>query len=314
MASDIANQQVCAALKAHRIPIDLGTGHGGLIDPKESRFDQECQKLFDEGIQYQKNSLRIQPRPWTAPLIADIASYAKKHGMKVRFSRFELNAASYHNGEIKIAVNGPAPSPTKLAHYLDHEFGHQCDGKLVNFFYPGVRKLLDSDGNIGKQEMVVAEAYFGLIKARLSEQERVGFDSRAQDFFVGNKKGLWDDEVAEIVNVSAELLRDGEEIYDERLREVYLDSEIPLSFKKDNRMRPADYQRLAEEKAKRASGYLRNVVMIAELQETGLWEEFKKRSDFDPKIAAILDERHIQFARLCIRAATRYYPMVGLPR
>lgn len=106
---------------------------------------------------------------------------------------------------------------------------------------------------------------------------------------------------------AAELLRYGEEIFDDRLKRVVLEKDFTNLFK----MQSPAFER---EKSEMSNNYLEHCLAAAEIEEAGVMAIFKRRTDINHAIFNLLERRHIDLFRFLIRAASKYFPVIEEPR
>ena len=199
-------------------------------------------------------------------------------------------------------------STPHLEFVLDHEVSHHYDDILMKSQFPGLEKWLLQRPSERKYRILI-NAYLELFRRRLPEKGSQEMNRALEDLFHDSKISRLKPEerlqkLRYIRAYLAEALRFGEEVFDERLQWVVLERDFTNLFK----MPPALFEK---EKAERSDLYLEHCLVAAGLEEAGVLAVFQRRPDINPGIFNLIERRHIELLRLLIRAASRYFPIIG---
>lgn len=305
--------EACQTAREGTVSIELH--EGSVVMPDSSHYDETCRLLLTEAMRYHRDVLQLEPAPWNSVSIRTVTDYARAHQLSVRFYGQDAPhglgyAISAGARRLGLGTAVPCPLPEDLGRILDHEFGHICDSALWKRFSPDLETVFWKERMTPAEVQQVYEAFLKVLTFGGLERKRRRVSQQAHDLFFGKSHKAQGEQVQQANKLLAEIVRYGEEIYDERWRRYMLTGRMPLLFRKGDQRRHEDYEHMKSERTDRTSSYLGSVVIAAALQEAGLWESFSQRNDFDPHIAEILDPVHIQFCRSLIRASSRFFPFV----
>ncbi|OGQ05736.1 MAG: hypothetical protein A2W61_06030 [Deltaproteobacteria bacterium RIFCSPLOWO2_01_44_7] len=315
MANDLTIKETCEAIQAVGFPIAL---QNAIIAPNNPEHGAICERFLQEAVTKQRELVsNHQPSIWSHHQIQTIADYAKKHGLSVLVLGPFAQSLSALVGQIRIGLMTYVEFKNEfsLSFALDHEVGHMRDFQFIARQYPeieGMEEPVDHSAYVRTHRdkvMRYIEAFKKLFKKKIPKKDQNRFDALAQEIF-GNPQAMDNQQVNKVANFIAELFRMGEEIRDPRKENEIFGSDIYIKvFGKEGIDQKKD--RIANGGLQTPTGQKIDANMIlfmATIQEAGLWEKFRKRPGFDPNSIRHINLKHVEFARICIRAAAQYFP------
>lgn len=185
---------------------------------------------------------------------------------------------------------------------LDHEVGHIRDHQLVAAVHPA-SKIFFETGKIESQREYVglANTYIALFRRRVPQVDVERFDLLRRATF-GDFSSHRAGEAVNILWFLSEFLRTGEEVHDPRF-EILISS---ASFSSAFGRKPPYEEGWGTDPLQ--------VFRVASLKEAGLWEKFTKQPGYNLKMVERVDSRYVEFFRMCIRAASTYFPVIASER
>lgn len=314
--------KTCDALKRYGFSIKESEN---LLRPQNPKFDRVCRDEFQKAAQDQQNKLGKEC-VWTADDIqimynrlVQLGMWSKERGIQALFTTTKLSSHSYNYNSGNVEIYIPQcrfQSRIYLEYVLDHEAGHHRDHKLLDSLFPNLKKWrLEKQRN----DTELINRYCDVLLHQVPEGKRQYVqDTLLNELFLvprlsRMKPAERGKRLPIIEQTLAEILRYGEEIYDDRLKQLVFEEDFDDLFKKPPpQITPAQKQAtLIQQKSEKAVWYLFRVLSAAQLEEAGAMENFKKQPYVDQDILNSLDRRHIDLFRLLIRAASRYFPTIG---
>ena len=152
-----------------------------------------------------------------------------------------------------------------------------------------------------------------LMRAGLSRSDQLKFD-RLQEEVLGDLHKYDKREIRFLFRTFGELFRYGEHVLDERFENyVMSDAFGTLKIKSSlwksevntNIWRCHFKDSVTNPKGERID--LRRLRVVAALQEARLWKKFTKLREFRSRCIESLSPDHLEFFRLCVRGASRYF-------
>ncbi len=293
-------EATCQAIREAEIPIDLGKGRGGLIEPFWPEFQARCRGLLNTAAEEQQRRVgRVQI--WQSPLLQTARDFLQRHNLRGELigpdhpSGLGTAIAGVEPGRVSFGLSRPIPQdPQNLQFILDHEAGHLRDRVLIrrfhedtaswNRYFDGTATFLDL--------MAMHQAFQSMILERLGEEDRQKFPIR-MNRMGGSSPQRGANEVVEEIRLFSELIRAGEEVADPRLRTFAMSTDF-VDFKKQG--------------PKMGRGnYHSRIFVRAKLEVAGIWDDFSKLPDFDPTESDDLDPEDLLFCRSAIIAARTYF-------
>ena len=305
--SDPAIRDACAEARSYAMGLAVSPFRPlWAILPDE--YMNECQRIFEEAEVYQRRFYRVKPKLLAAPHIREIGEFAKKHNLSA-----SLHGMSYSNsvmfgirndGNIEITVLLPFDSPQWLGWTMRHEYGHIRDLRLIAMYAPELKATVKKTIWDMSELRQVTSTILKIMRDGLSESDRRQFD-RLQKEVIGSLDHYNVRMLPILTGTLGDLFRGGEEILDERI-EDHVMSDAFCVLKKGERSEN-DYLRWSIFNHKDERVDLHRLQAIAMLQEARLWKKFTQLPDYDPITLRFVKPNHLQFIRLCIRGATRYF-------
>ncbi|OGQ04346.1 MAG: hypothetical protein A2W61_05495 [Deltaproteobacteria bacterium RIFCSPLOWO2_01_44_7] len=320
MGDDFKIKETCAAIKEAGFQIDLNP-YAEILTPDFNIFDPICEAMLQDSINLQKRRFPDRKAQiWTSSFIQTVDSYAKKYG----FSVLILNPA-HPFGSVTLATVGKNLvlgagstinfTESGLIFILDHEVGHFRDQNLLKVLYAEVAGVVEKGSSSLQEGIQLSRAYLDLFRRQIPQSRRTKFNELVESIF-GDFSLLSIEEFQNVIAVLSEVLRYGEEIFDNRLVENVF-SPAYFHLKKHGPSKAYYVGKGIKKKGEKFIDLVR-LLALARYQESGLWEKFKKQPDYDPDSIKHLDPSHIEFFRMCIRAASHYFPVIysrdNLPR
>ncbi len=313
--------KTCNALKRYGFPIEES---GKLLRPQNPKFDRVCRNEFQKAAQKLGEAcvLTADDIQITHQRLVQLGMWSRERGVQALFKTTKFGSGYAYNsasGKVEIAVSQcRSQSRVYLEYILDHEVGHCHDDKVPDSLFPDLKKWRAADP-IRRNAAELCNRYKDVLLRQVPEEKRQSVRDALVDFLYSKLGGMKSEPLGErlvaIQRMLAETLRYGEEVYDDRLKQLVLEEDFSDLFKKpppDITLTPAQKQTvLMQQKSARAPVYLYRVLSAAQLEEAGVMEIFRKQPFVDQDILNSLDRRHIDLFRLLIRAASRYFPTIG---
>lgn len=286
-----------------------------------------CVYSLEKSIEFQQqDSPGKPPKIWTLPLIKNVKDYAKKYGISV-FTDNGLPIKGIapflvRGGKIVLRLDATVGfTESSLLFWLGHEHGHIKDNKkLLEASHPGSTDTLrDGLSQRSKHIIELCRIYIDLFRSKVPPSQREKFDTLLVETFgdppdFDQFAGLFQHKPNLIIQPLSELLRWGEEIADPRMQEHILPTAMKHFGKAapENFYREAGFTSVKWVKAAYKWEYgkfvdLVRLIIVAYLQEAGLWEKVVTSKDYNPEIIKQFNPSHIEFFRMCLRASRQYF-------
>lgn len=307
----------CRALRQYRVPlepIDKAQGMGQIF-PDSPLYLSTCQTLFQTAEVMQKTRCPARPpRLWTAANIELMAGFSARDGVPMTFHGYlylapepvnSVFTLSNRGGQIALgAANYIDPAEPFLETRWNHEGGHIWDYRLLSLWNPNTRSSFDPGTFRSHADARMAiVAYLELMRRQLEPGEQEAFLKLAQETF-GTvhtaQQGLT------IYQMVAEMFRRGEEISNPDFERMAFHISPPCE---DGTKRAAQRPHYRFENSWGELLDLNNLLTYAPLMEApnGLWERYRAEMENEADPLADINPRHLEFFRLGIRAASRYF-------
>ena len=313
--SDPAIKDACAAARSYDFQLFDGREHLGVSTSDEYRYMDHCQNIFEDAKKYQRRVLKKEPDLPTASYVRKIGEFVKKHNL---FAHLNVRIVGYDDPishlelvwgyrGFSICVHPCAPaigSGLLLIWGLGHEYGHARDIILILINMPEwIAKIEEGEVWYNPKYRELISTTIKLMRKGLSKLDQIEFDGLKKD--VLGDLDSYDGKAIKLINIYlGEVFRAGEEILDERLEDVMMEGVGAL--KKTARSEDFYLKRsITNHRGERVD--LWRLMLVATLQEAGLWEKFIQHPDYDPNSIRYIKPNHLNFFRLCIRGATRYF-------
>lgn len=305
-------EQICTLMKSARFSITFEPENSGVVEPINNNFNDMCKDAFVMAERIHREVMHKEPRVWTIGHMRALEAFSKQNKISVTLfdplfpnSGVKLLSTSVEDGTLYIGLGAYVTvSPAQFEYGLHHESGHVRDYKLLLSVDPNLEKLAKTpflrDVYLRKQ----IEIIMALIRRQIpNEQGKKKFDTALRKLFVDYETAD-SSLIAAMYRLLAEVLRYGEESFNPNLASAVACYENQFDDSLDFNV--PDFCR--------QDGICLNLtrsLVAAELMENGAWDDCKKTKRYSPKILKQLDPDQIYFFRMSIRAASRYFPVVG---
>lgn len=297
--------ETCHAIYGAGIPINWddydspGLVNGYLL-PEHPQFVDSCVFLLEETQKSIDRAGDPAIHTWSPFLIQTAADFARRHHLQLELlggmHPDRNNPLGVLPGRIMMGLTAGlyAMTPERFQFLLEHEVAHLRDHAIVTTTYPEAARAINGQvptlAELPSELRKTNRAYLKLFEAKISEKEKEFFRALQKKVF-GDLENLPRERLAEIRVILAEVLRYGEEVYDPRFESYILPTTTPFT---KNRMaqRKPDWS---------------DFLIVASVQEAGLWKKFTKAEGFKPEFMKAFDPADIRFFRMMLRAASRYF-------
>lgn len=294
---------LCLAMQDAGIPFEASDE--SVVAPAQSDFLTRCCDTYASVAKWQ-TPRHGHPRLWQPDQLRHIADYAGRHVLQVLMlapdhpSALAENAFAVSGTTLLLGMAALSPTAEQMAWGLEHERGHVRDTWLVGARDPALARTMREGRHIRQETEAIADLLLILLYEQVPAAERVWFGEQANAIF-GDWSSLLDAQLMTVANLLCEVVRLGEELPKPGWRALVMDPEFRhLTTKAPVR---AVRGRLGLNKPDSTWVDLQYLLLTAQLQEAGLWEQFVQRPDFAPQATDHLDPDHLRFFRMALRAA-----------
>ncbi|MBI4223754.1 MAG: hypothetical protein HY609_02375, partial [Deltaproteobacteria bacterium] len=291
MTTSLNIQATCEAIRTEKIDVDIGGEPAILLDSAAPYFIGNCREFLTNIAGAQEAQLEgREPSIWAPAAVHTAAAYLRRHKIPFRFamspSPFAFEIAALRSKTVQLGLGAYALfNEEELLKNLDHEMGHLRDDKLLGSFFPELDKIPSSkDAKKWSREksIKICRAHITLFERRMSPgKERDEFRKLTKTIF-GDFRSLSDNNLWVAEGVLAEALRAGEEVADPRWRRYLLGPRFMDFSLSPSLQRKFKGFEMVDAKGRRILDH--RSMWVAFMKLAGIWEEFKKRGDVDPKL------------------------------
>jgi len=290
MTANLPASRISSALRNFGISLFLPDTRTTL-DPTDSLYGAACAEELQKAttiLGKQSDSSSLSP----STVVRTVVDFARRHGLAVRFRGVSLSQPNSDLATLPrtiflgIGAFYTFHSVADLQYGLEHEWGHVLDKRLID-------EELAMCGEFSSEEK--SFALLRLMQDQIPDPaERARFDALAQEIFGGG----FDQNITR--KILAETLRFGEEIRSEGIESRAMRS--PARLPREEEIRWG---------LQRRDGTwidMRRLLWRAAIESVpGLWQKVSQRSDFEETGLQDLNPRYVEFFRMAIQAASRYF-------